>query len=458
MSRTLLVAALCLTFVGTLALDPKYKCLESCLRYASFKADSSECVVRCRLGTQSVSALKATNESYVAGLIPIADRGDMFFWLMHSRQDKTQDPLVLWLTGGPGCSSEIAIFHENGPFTLAADGSFVPNPFSWNNFGNVLFMDQPLGTGFSKSKGAIVTNENAVASDMYTFMQGFYKQFPEFKGRDVYITGESYAGHYIPAISAFFVKQNNDPKVEGIKIPVKGAAIGNGWVDPINQYPAYAEFAHENNLVSETAYKALKVAYSGCTKLIKSGLWPLALEACQMATTSILGLPFAPRFNVYDIRKKCDKPPLCYDMSDVDKYFESEDVKKELGVEGRSWKSCNMMVHTLMLGDWVKSFSQSVAELLANDVHVLVYSGDKDFICNWRGGEAWVNALEWEGKDEFVGASEKSWSAYDKAAGVARSARGLTFLRVFDAGHMVPMDQPAAAIDMLARFMRKNDF
>jgi hypothetical protein len=95
-------------------------------------------------------------------------------------------------------------------------------------------------------------------------------------------------------------------------------AIGNGLVDPYLQYPPYDDFAKENKLIGEAEYLVLKGAFAGCQGLIKTGVWPIALEFCQIGVTAILGNPVLPKFNVYDIREKCDKPPLCYDMSPAD--------------------------------------------------------------------------------------------------------------------------------------------
>lgn len=118
--------------------------------------------------------------------------------------------------------------------------------------------------------------------------------------------------------------------------------------------------------------------------------------------TSILGLPVAPNFNVYDIREGCEKPPLCYDMSPADNLLHQESIKKILGVSGRGWTECATGVHTALLGDWMTDLAPKITDILnAGDLDVLVYSGDKDFICNWRGGEAWTTDCKWDGHDAF---------------------------------------------------------
>jgi cathepsin A (carboxypeptidase C) len=180
-----------------------------------------------------------------------------------------------------------------------------------------------------------------------------------------------------------------------------------------------------------------------------------AMEACNLAMSTISGIPVSPRFNLYDIRKKCDVPPLCYNFSNVDAFLARSDVIDALGVKGRKWEACNQAVHMALLGDWTTDLSSKVIYLIENGVKGLVYSGDKDFVCNWVGGETWTNALKWSHADEFNKAPYQDFTSEDgkTAFGKIKGAGNLAFLRVFDAGHMVPMDQPAAALLMLNRFI-----
>jgi len=315
-----------------------------------------------------------------------------------------------------------------------------------------VFIDQPVGTGFSRCLNPThyARNEEMVAENFYKFLIKFYAKFPEYAGRALYVTGESYAGHYIPAISDFIVKH---PAKE---INFKGLAIGNGWVDPYVQYPAYAKFSYENGLISKPHYYILKAAFAVCQALIATGLWPVAFYECQLAATTVLGpgMTILPAFNVYDIRRKCDVPPLCYDFSLLDQLMAKQEVKDELGVGDRTWSSCNMLVHTFMLGDWTTNLASSVENLLKNNLKVLVYSGEKDWVCNWRGGEAWTNVLEWSGKDEFNNQAYKKWSVDGVPAGEFKTVDNLTFLKIYEAGHMVPMDQPMNAVEMLNEFIK----
>lgn len=185
----------------------------------------------------------------------------------------------------------------------------------------------------------------------------------------------------------------------------------------------------------------------------------VTLEFCSLISElPALGNPVNPRFNVYDIREPCDAPPLCYDFSQSDEFLNRADVQEVLGVSGRKWIECDQLVHTFLLGDWMHNLMPKVGWMLDNtDLEVLVYSGDKDWICNWRGGEAWTAATKWIGEKEFNEASYETWNVDHDAAGEMRQHGNLHFLRVFDAGHMVPMDQPKNALAMIQRLI-KNDW
>ncbi len=399
-------------------------------------------------------------EQWKTGTVSVDSFGDdIFYWMFQSRSEPTTDPLVLWLTGGPGCASEVALFYENGPYQFNEDSTLKSNPYSWNAVSNLLYVDQPIGTGFSKGGLHDARSETEVAEDMANMLRGFVEQNPEFAGRDFYITGESYAGHYVPAISHYLAFEATD-----VQLNLKGIAIGNGLTDPYQQYPAYAKFSFENDLISKKWEDVLDGGFKACQALIyesqhKDGrvLDIAALEYCQILADTCIGNPVHPKVNVYDIRIPCDTPPLCYDFSQSDAFLNRADVQETLGVTGRKWVECDTMVHTYLLGDWMTNLMPQVGEMLdKTDIEVLVYSGDKDWICNWRGGEAWTAATKWDNKKEFNAAEYESWSVDGTPAGEMRQYGNLHFLRVYEAGHMVPMDQPQHALAMIQRLITND--
>jgi len=115
--------------------------------------------------------------------------------MFESRSEPSTDPLLLWLNGGPGCSSLLGLFEENGPYKITNETTLESNPFSWNNKANLIYVDQPVGTGFSHAGFFdLVSTERGVARDFYEFLTKFFALYPQFAGRDFYISGESYAG------------------------------------------------------------------------------------------------------------------------------------------------------------------------------------------------------------------------------------------------------------------------
>ena len=117
--------------------------------------------------------------------------------------------------------------------------------------------------------------------------------------------------------------------------------------------------------------------------------------------------------------------------------------------DSAAWVSCNNAVNADFKNDWMINYDGLVADMLEGGVEVLIYAGDVDFICNSLGNKAWTLDLDWSGKEQFNAEADKDWNG---GAGSVRTHAGLTFLTVFDAGHMVPSDQPEAALQMLDAF------
>lgn len=262
-----------------------------------------------------------------------------FYWSFESRHNPSTDPVVLWMTGGPGCSSEVALFGENGPCKVNANGTdTIPNPYSWNSNATVIYIDQPAGTGFSYGSG-MDHDEVGVANDMYDFLQQFMKAHPDLAERDFYAIGESYAGHYIPAVTHKIWSNNNDLPSGAIKINLKGTGVGNGLTDPEVQYQYYAKMANSTNdhsPLKASTVAGMEKATPGCVKAIQKCQTGGSI-ACLAATESCnLGLLIPYTFtgmNPYDMRIKCAKPPLCYDFSNVGTYLERPEVLAAIGVD-----------------------------------------------------------------------------------------------------------------------------
>lgn len=390
-----------------------------------------------------------------------------FFWFFESRNDPSTDPLLLWLNGGPGCSSMTGLLMELGPCQVAPGGNgTINNPYSWNNKANVIFLDQPINVGFSYSEEAEqVVDTVSAAEDVYAFLELFITKFKKYSKLPFHITGESYAGHYIPAIGNKIFKENQlikDKKTEKVKINLTSLAIGNGLTDPLVQYGYYADFAADTTygpILSEDTITDMRSKYQTCSKLIESCYNYENRFSCVPAglyCNNALIMPFqSTGLNIYDIRKKCDreKNPLCYDiMNDIDDYLNNPNVQKSLGVD-RKFESCKMDINGrfAMAGDWMKPYVRDLPELLESGINVLIYAGDADFICNWIGNKAWITQLEWSGHKEFLNAEDKEVKSKitGKVAGLVRKFKNLSFYRIYEAGHMVPYDQPEHSSEMI---------
>jgi len=384
-------------------------------------------------------------------------------------------PLVIWLTGGPGCSSSLALLSENGPCSVNADGKATSvNPHSWTEAAHVLWLDQPADVGYSYGQGND-KNEEMISEDAYYFLQAWFRS-PEgakYKDAPLHIVGESYGGHYAPAIAHRIWRGNNDlratPNDQLLTLNLKGLAVGNGLTDPEEQYKYYAEMAFKNShnikAISESTYNLMTTATPACTAFISKcngGDGTLNMVACQAAFTGCnmaLTSPYRMSgLSPYDISKKCSLTnPLCGDFDAMEKFMNQDSTKQALHVDSHSpaWTMCNMGINMSFHVDWMKNFAPYVADLLNADIPALIYAGDLDFICNYMGNRAWTLKLDWKHKDEFNAAEEHDWN---DGAGLARTAGGLTFLQVYDAGHMVPTDQPAHALTMITQHLKGETF
>jgi len=359
----------------------------------------------------------------------------------------------------------VALFGENGPCSVNENGTAtITNPYSWNSNASLLYIDQPAGTGFSFPLG-LDHNETMVSTDMYDFLQQFFQAHKEYQANDFYAFGESYAGHYIPATTHRIWENNQNLPSGAVKINHKGTAVGNGLTNPNIQYQYYKDMIVSNNshapAVGPLVHAAMVAATPACIAAINAcdavaASCLVAIETCNAA----LLIPYTlTGMNPYDMRIKCAKPPLCYDFSNVGTYLDRPEVRTALGVGSRTWESCNrgVAMEFELAGDWMQAFQTMLPDQLESGIRVLIYAGDQDYICNWLGNQAWTQALPWSKQGVFNSTTPVNWMVNEQAAGTIQTAGGFTFLRVFDAGHMVPRDQPENALAMLNSFLH-GDF
>lgn len=396
------------------------------------------------------------------GYLDVADLGKHFFyWFFESRNDPANDPVILWLNGGPGCSSATGLFFELGPSSVNATLQPEFNPYSWNSNASVIFLDQPVGVGYSYTDGDDVTSTAAAAKDVFIFLELFFQKFPQFSVNKFHIAGESYAGHYIPAFASEIVN-NADRSFE-----LSSVLIGNGITDPLIQYKYYRPMACGEGgykpVLSLEQCEQMDKDYPRCAALVKLCYTAPSALTCVPATyyceTKLYGPYGETGLNPYDIRKDCaDEGANCYkEMDYMDDYLNLDYVKAAVGASNIDiYTSCDDTVfrNFILSGDEMKPFQQYVAELLEKDVPVLLYEGDKDFICNWLGNHAWSDALEYSKHEFFEVQPLRPWYTKEgKLAGEVKNYDKFTFARVYGAGHMVPFDQPENSLDLVNRWI-----
>lgn len=385
----------------------------------------------------------------------------LFYWFFESRNDPKKDPVILWLNGGPGCSSLTGLLFELGPGSINDKIEIVNNPHAWNNNASVIFLDQPVNVGYSYS-GSSVSNTVAAGKDVYALLTLFFHQFPEYAHQDFHIAGESYAGHYIPVFASEILSHKRR------NINLKSVLIGNGLTDGLTQYEHYRPMACGEGgwdaVLGESECRAMDNALPRCQSMIQNCYDSGSVWSCVPASiycnNAMIGPYQRTGRNVYDIRGPCkDSGNLCYpELGYISNFLNRQEVMEALGAEVSSYDSCNFDINRnfLFQGDWMQPFHRLVPGLL-DEIPVLIYAGDADYICNWLGNQAWTEALEWKGKKAFNGADLKDLTlatAGDaKPYGRVKSSGNFTFMRIYQAGHMVPYDQPEPSIDFVNRWL-----
>ncbi|KAH8080720.1 serine carboxypeptidase [Cristinia sonorae] len=391
-----------------------------------------------------------------SGYGDISANESVWFWFFAARKNPETAPLILWLNGGPGSSSMEGIFDVNGPCRINNDSSSVShNPTSWNEVANIIYVDQPIGVGFSHGV-TTVNSTGAAAMDMWKFMQIFFAdpRFSKYQKLDFGLWTQSYGGHYGPTFSAYFLQQNAaiaNGTVSGTTINLKTLGIGNGLTDGLIQYPGYITYASSNPyhpLVNDSIILGSSLAWSeflGCKDQItlcrttgEDALCSLAQQYCNTFILNVL-------IGTYDYYYVPSERPDPY-PADFTEYINSENVTSKIGAEG-TWADFSPLVYAnfAATGDWVRSAREDLETVINAGVRTLIFAGDA------------VDALETKFADEYKQQSFANYTVRGESAGLFKNAGTLSYLRVFGAGHEVPaykfgsLDVGEAALQMFTQ-------
>ncbi|OIW01325.1 hypothetical protein TanjilG_10486 [Lupinus angustifolius] len=407
---------------------------------------------------------------HYAGYVTVDQNSErnLFYYFVASESNPSKDPVVLWLNGGPGCSSFDGFVYEHGPFNFEkpkTKGTLPKlhlNPYSWSKVSNIIYLDSPAGVGFSysKNKSDYKTGDLKTAIDSHTFLLEWFKLYPEFLSNPLFLAGESFAGIYVPTLAQQIVQGFNAGAKP--KLNFKGYLIGNGVTDDTFDGNAMVPFAHGMGLISDQIFEDTK---SQCNGKYYGKLNKTCLQMLLKVDKVLDGL------NIYDILEPCyhgsenttydnrlplsfrklgetDKPmpvrkrmfghawPLrepvksgnvptwpelsssgsvpCFDDEVATEWLNNESVRKAIHTVEKSvvskWDLCtDNIVYTHNQGSMLKFHKN----LTSNGYRALIFSGDHDLCVPYTGSEAWTSSLGYKIIDEW-----RAWLVDGQVAGI----------------------------------------
>ncbi|XP_051188149.1 serine carboxypeptidase 1 [Lolium perenne] len=374
----------------------------------------------------------------------------LFYYFVEAASDPAAKPLLLWLNGGPGCSSiGYGAMMELGPFRVNSDNKTLStNKHAWNNVANVIFLESPAGVGFSYSNTTSDYDDSGdqrTADDAFLFLVNWLERFPEYKGRAFYISGESYGGHYVPQLAATILTHNmNNPTRTSLNL--QGILVGNPLLDNNMRAKGAAVYMWSHGVISDEVWANIT---KNCKFDGSDG------DACYYADVHDSG-----NIDQYDIYG-----PVCILASDgtfypsrniagydpcsihhVDAYLNDPEVQKALHARSTKWS------HLVLLGwkDSPVSMVPTLKWLLEHQLPVWLFSGDFDSMCPLIATRYTINDLG-------VAVTEplRPWSEGKEVGGYVQGyTRGLVFAIVRGAGHMVPSFQPERALILVSSFLK----
>ncbi|KAK9824563.1 hypothetical protein WJX72_011326 [[Myrmecia] bisecta] len=416
----------------------------------------------------------------------------LFYALAESTHSPKTDPLVLWLNGGPGCSSLAGGFmSELGPFYPTPGGKLQANRYSWTQAANIIFLESPafVGWSYSNTTSDATVGDVRTAQDARIFLLKFLERFPQYANRPFWIAGESYGGHYVPNL-ALEILAGNESK-DNPKINLQGFLVGNAWTDPQFDNEGAIDFWWSHAMVSDETRTGVRdhCNFSNIGPLAQDELQPLALQRRHIDDEECTKLINSMRFemgdiNIYDIyvdvchydRAFAEAKQLalqargrpsalaasipapgqydpCVD-DEVAVYFNRPDVQRAMHANVTNlpypWQSCAGEHVNYSLDDLFSSMLPKWHKLLQSGLKMLVYSGDVDGIVPVIGSRRWISSLGLPIRDPW-----RPWmSATGQVGGYVVRYDGLTFVTVRNAGHMVPYTQPERAFYLFSHWLQ----
>ncbi|XP_019614983.1 PREDICTED: retinoid-inducible serine carboxypeptidase-like [Branchiostoma belcheri] len=417
---------------------------------------------------------KVKNQDW--GYVDVRSAAHMFWWLYYNTDNlpaasSTPTPLILWLQGGPGGSSTgFGNFQEIGPM----DVSQQPRNTTWLSVANLLFIDNPVGTGYSyvTNKNAYATDVSMVAADLVTLLKAFFNCKTDLQNVPFYIFCESYGGKMSAALAQALYKAVKQGEV---KCDLKGVALGDSWISAMDYVNTWGPYLKATSLLDHVGLQAVQKSAQQTQAAVDQGRWRNATELWSR-TEDVLE-EFSNGVSFYNILG--DKVKFEVSGSRTpnlgNSYIEmlyrrhvsplhapslaelmNGPIKKYLEVipEDVTWGAQSGEVFAMMAGDFMKPVIDIVDDLIQNtDLAVVVYNGQLDLICNTIGTEAWVHKLKWPGLAQFDTKRWKPIMTKEKTVGFVKTVDNFSFYWILNAGHMVPADAGETALRMVTMVM-----
>jgi len=415
-------------------------------------------------GVQSFAGYAAVNTTA---------KNKLFFWYVPAMNGDKDAPLLIWLQGGPGGSSLFGMFAEMGPFLVEDDGSLTKRPVGWNEKYSMIFIDNPVGAGFSYTDtedGYCTDTKTQVSAQLYEMMQQFYQVFPEQLTNKLFITGESYAGHYVPGLGHYIFTENNKLQTrvgggletDAVVIPLAGVAIGDGWIDPHSHLGAYPDMLFNLGLLDHNERAVVRDYVTRSQHAIEQGDYYGAFTVWdEMINGDIY--PYPNYYHNVTGSLDYDNFMNTVEPADLGNYYPfvtAAATRRGIHAGSTPYGGGGNQCEMHLLDDFMVSFKQEV-EVLADNMKVLIYSGQLDVIIGAALTEAMMPSLGWSGSERFHRARKSVWRITPQdtdVAGYAKQYDTLTQVVVRGAGHLVPYDQPERALDMLVKWIEDIPF
>ncbi|KAF8378062.1 hypothetical protein HHK36_029396 [Tetracentron sinense] len=393
----------------------------------------------------------------------------LFYYFAEAEIDPASKPLVLWLNGGPGCSSlGVGAFSENGPFRPSGE-ILVRNEYSWNREANMLYLETPIGVGFSfttDSSSYKAVDDKITGMDNLVFLQHWFVKFPQYINRDLFITGESYAGHYVPQLAELMIQFNKKEKL----FNVKGIALGNPVLEFSTDFNSRAEFFWSHGLISDSTYRMFT---SGCnySRYVSEYYRGSVSSVCSIVMSQVNKETsrFVDKYDVtLDVcmssvlsqsivlnpKQVTERIDVCVEDETVN-YLNRRDVQKALHarlVGVNRWAVCSNILDYELLNLEIPTIS-IVGSLVKAGFPVLVYSGDQDSVIPLTGSRTLVHGLA-KGLGLNTTVPYRVWFEGKQVGGWTQVYGNiLSFATIRGASHEAPFSQPERSLRLFKAFL-----